>query len=100
MDFVNSILDCSGFSGLKLSKSLNDIQDGAFRGCTGFKGSLIIPDTCKYIFEYAFYGCSGFDGEFKLSKSIQIIKEGAFSGCSGLIGNLVIPDSLKEIESS
>ncbi|MCB6547173.1 leucine-rich repeat protein, partial [Blautia glucerasea] len=41
---------CSGFSGtLKLPENLESLSDSAFYGCGGFTGELVIPDKVTYI---------------------------------------------------
>ncbi|MCI9615075.1 MAG: leucine-rich repeat protein, partial [Dorea sp.] len=46
---------------------------------------------------YAFYGCSGFKGTLKLPEGLKTINYSTFESCSGLSGTLRIPDSVKSI---
>ena len=74
------------------------IADDAFRNCTRLRGSLTIPNCINEIGNYAFYGCTGFDGTLSLGDCPRI-KEFAFYGCAGLAGNLTIPNSVVNIKS-
>ena len=67
------------------------IGNGAFIGCNGFTGNLVIGNSVVMIEDCAFMECSGFDGELTIPSSVVTIGFSAFSGCSGLIGNLTIP---------
>lgn len=69
------------------------IGGGAFIGCTGFTGNLIIPDGVTTIEERAFYSCSGLNG-LTIGKNVTTINERAFYGCSNITGNVVFPASL------
>ena len=93
-----AFFECTGFTELELSKSLEYIGIFAFFNCEGFKGSLTIPDSVKTVDEFAFGGCSGFDGNLLLPNGLEKIKNHAFSGCEGFTGDLFIPDSVTEIE--
>ena len=39
----------------------NVYSDGAFAGCTGLKGKIIIPSTFGNIGKKSFYGCTGIE---------------------------------------
>ncbi|MDE6339685.1 MAG: leucine-rich repeat domain-containing protein [Muribaculaceae bacterium] len=49
-------------SGLTIGENVKKIGDYAFDGCSGLKGSLIIPDNVTYIGPRAFMKGSGFTG--------------------------------------
>ena len=76
------------------------IGDYAFCGCSGFDGTLTLSESLTAIGDYAFYGCSGFDGTLTLSESLTTIGKFAFEGCSGFTGSLSIPNSVITINES
>ena len=75
------------------------IGDEAFKGCSGFTGSLIIPNSVTTIGRYAFYNCGGFNGTLTLGDAVTTIGNYAFTYCSNFTGNLIIPDALTTIGS-
>ncbi len=89
---------CSGFTGsLNIPNSVTTIGESAFAGCSGFTGSLNIPNSVTTIGSTAFLGCSGFTGSLNIPNSVREIGIGAFSRCSGFTGTLSIPNSVTEI---
>ena len=68
------------------SYSVTAISEWAFWGCTGFTGSLIIPNSVTSIGNYAFQSCEGFTGSLTIPNSVTTIGNYAFSGCSGFTG--------------
>lgn len=68
------------------------IYNNAFKGQTGFEGDLYIPDSVRAIYPYAFENC-GFEGDLYISKNCQYIGMMAFSG-GKFKGTITIPDSL------
>jgi hypothetical protein len=53
---------CSGFTGsLTIPNSVTDIDDYAFYGCSSFNGTLTIPDSVTSIGNFVFEYCSGFN---------------------------------------
>lgn len=46
---------------IELPKSLVEIGDEAFSGCTAFDGELIAPDGLQTVGKAAFKGCWGLD---------------------------------------
>ena len=66
--------------------SVTSIGESAFRACSGFTGSLTIPNSVTSIGESAFSGCSGFTGALTIGNSVTSIGEGAFAGCRGFTG--------------
>ena len=59
--------------------------------------SVTIPDTYKYISEYAFYDCDSLK-TVNLSASLEEIGEGAFQNCDKL-KHIKLPETLKEISA-
>lgn len=88
--------------------TVTSIGNEAFRGCSGFTGSLIIPNSVTIIGADAFRGeediwgdghlvAMGFSGELVIPNSVITIGSRAFYGCSGFTGNLTIPNSVTSI---
>ncbi len=86
--------------------TVTSIDDGAFFGCSGFTGSLIIPKSVTFIGERAFAGCGGIgffvDSNNLYYKSIDgllMSKDGkTVIACPiGKTGSLAIPDSATTI---
>ena len=89
---------CSGFAGsLTIPNSVSSIENYAFYQCSGFTGSLTIPNSVTSIGSYAFEGCSGFTGSLTIPNSVTSIGTSAFSVCSGFTGSLTIPNSVTSI---
>ena len=85
-----AFFSCSGFSGsLLIPNSVTFIGNSSFSGCTGFNGSLFISNSLTKIGEFAFYGCSGLTGSLLIPFSVSVIERFAFFGCSGFIDSLV-----------
>ncbi|MBR5173440.1 MAG: leucine-rich repeat protein, partial [Clostridia bacterium] len=57
-------------SAIPTDGSVTTIGDNAFSGCSGFTGSLVIPDSVTEIIHHAFSGCSGFNGSLILSEGL------------------------------
>ena len=79
---------------------MTTIGNSAFSGCSGFTGSLTIPNSVTSIGNGAFFGCSGFTGSLTIGNSVTTIGSSAFSGCSGFTGSLTIPSSVTSIGNS
>ena len=62
-------------------------------------GYLVIPLTWfpSSIGTYAFNSCSGFTGSLVLPNSLTSIGSNAFAYCSGFTGSLVLPNSLTSV---
>ena len=89
---------CSGFDGsLTISNSITAIEESTFDSCTGFTGSLTIPGSVKTIGRYAFHDCNGFSGTLTIPTSVKTIGYGAFYGCRGFTHALTIPNSVTSI---
>lgn len=90
--------DCSGFTGtLTLPSTLTSIGSETFNGCSGFTGTLTIPNTVSNISNQSFRGCSGFTGTLTLPSDLTYLGNYAFYGCSGFTGTLTIPNTLTNI---
>ncbi len=108
---------CTNLREVKCSSNVEYIGKGAFRDCVNlggmdigsavktigsvaFKNSAIteieIPDTCTFLGDTAFYGCSELE-IVKLSQSIETIYDSTFYGCSSL-KEIAIPGNVKSIE--
>lgn len=86
---------CSGFTGtLNLPNSLTSIGNETFFDCSGFTGNLTIPKNVTYIGVEAFNECSGFNGKLILPEGITTIEDSAFYKCSNLTGDIIIPNSI------
>ena len=79
--------------------TVTGIDEGAFSGCLGLTGDLIIPNSVTWIGSWAFAGCEGFNGSLILGNSLTSIGYEAFQGCIGFTGNLTIPNSVTIIGS-
>ena len=79
-----AFLGCSGFTGsLTIPNSVTTISNYAFKNCSGFTGSLTIPNSVTTISNYAFDNCRGFTGSLTIGNSVTTIGDMAFSGGSG-----------------
>ena len=77
-------------------KALNTIGESAFYGCSGFTGSLTLPNSVTTIGNAAFRACGSFTN-LELSNTLSVIPAQAFMNCRSLSGELVIPASVTEI---
>ena len=68
----------TSFEELQYFTGLTSIGNFAFLGCSGFTGSLTIPNSVTSIGNYAFYGCSGFTGSLTIPNSVSSIGGRAF----------------------
>ena len=90
--------NCSGFTGsLTIPNSVTTIGKSAFSMCSGFTGSLTIGNSVTEIGESAFLRCSGFTGSLTIPNSVISIRSAAFDQCSGFTGSLTIPNSVTTI---
>lgn len=88
---------CDGLQGdLIIPDSVNEIGDRAFKDCNGFKGKLVTGDGVSAIGERAFNDCYGFKS-LSIGKKVSKIDNSAFNGCKGMVGDLVIPDSVTSL---
>ncbi len=79
-----------------LSTKINSIASGAFSGCTGLRGDLVIPDNITHLGKVAF----GFWGSIfpsldslTMSKNMEVMESGAFLRCK-ISGSVTLPASL------
>ena len=68
------------------------IDDGAFRYCQGFIGTLVLPNTLEEIGDDAFDKC-GFTGVVTIPALVDYIGETPFYGCEGIDGFVVDPSN-------
>ena len=101
-NYINgAFYGCSGLTGnLVIPEGVTSIGNYAFYECSGFTGDLVIPEGVTKIENYTFTSCSGFNGSLVIPEGVVSIGKWAFRECSGLIGNLVIPESVISIENS
>ena len=85
--------------GLQLGYNVTSIGSYAFQSCSGFTGSLTIPNSVTSIGSYAFKDCSGFTGSLILGSGLTSIGSYAFESCSGFTGSLTIPNNITSIGS-
>ena len=83
---------------LVIDSGVTSIGNYAFYGCSGFTGSLTIPNSVISIGIWAFAGC-GFTGSLTIPDSVTSIATSTFSGCSGLT-SVIIPNSVTSIATS
>ena len=99
-DYFQNNTEITSFEELQYFINLTAIDDYAFSGCSGFTGSLTIPNFITTIGDYAFKNCSGFTGNLTIPNSVTWIGNSAFYNCSGFTGNLTIPNSVTRIDNS
>ena len=71
-------------STLRFENGFEIILAYALSGCSGFTGTLVLPDTVRTIERNSFSGCSGFTGTLVLPNNVTSVGSNAFTGCSGL----------------
>ena len=108
--------NCSGLTSITLLSNLTSIGNYAFSGCTNLQpsetdqgveylgnsdnpylvlwdgtgittSSYTVNENCKFIYDTAFWGCSGLES-ITLPSSLISIGDRAFNSCSGLTGEL------------
>ncbi|MGN0581585.1 MAG: leucine-rich repeat protein [Oscillospiraceae bacterium] len=92
----NAFNGCANIKELKLSTKLKSISNGAFYGCSGLSGNLVIPDSVESIGIEAFKNCTGFDGTLTLGNGLKTIDAEAFAYCKRFQGGLTIPVSVTD----
>ena len=89
---------CSGLRGtFEFPETIQTIGAGAFKGCSNLSGNLVIPNVLTRIEDEAFSGCASFTGKLALPDSIQYVGNQAFLNCSGFRGMMMLPASLSFI---
>ena len=87
--------NCSGFTGtLTLPNTLVTIGNYAFGSCNHFVGSLTIPNSVTTIGNSAFSYCSSFTGSLTIGSSVSSIGNEAFKNCTSLTSIMVYPESV------
>ena len=81
---------------LNIGNNVLTIPDGAFYGCEGLTGTLVIPNSVTTIGSDAFCGCKGLTGTLVIPNSVITIGSYAFSGCTRVC-SITIPNSVAEI---
>lgn len=61
--------------------TVTGIASSAFFGCSGFTGTLTIPESITYIDNYVFCDCTGLTGPLTIPESVTSIGVRAFSSC-------------------
>ena len=85
------MLLCTGFTGsLAIPNSVTTLGTGAFGSCTGFTGSLTIGNNVTTIGSQAFQGC-GFTGALTIGSSVSSIDSYALS-CPNISSMTVLPE--------
>ena len=94
-----SFAECENLTSLKLNDGLEVIGHSAFTLCFNIKHELIIPDTVKFIGNFAFGSDSTTMGftSIHLGNSVEFIGRGAFQICHKATNDIQLPDSLKVI---
>lgn len=72
-------------------------MDHAFYGCTGWTGTLVIPDSVSDIGVSAFENCIGLTGPIIIPNSVIVIQDSAFRNCMNLSGSIIIGESVRKI---
>lgn len=83
---------CSDLTSLMISPTITYIGTGAFTGCSGLTGDLVIPDSVKYISPDAFKNCRGITS-VTMGRGLKTIYSFAFSYCRGLTSVVFNADS-------
>ena len=94
---VSAFKNCTGFNGsliLPYNDEFNKINESTFEECSGFTGDLDIPSNVKEIGTNAFKNCSGINGTLRLGNGVTLIGKEAFSGLRNVTGDLLIPDTV------
>lgn len=91
----NAFKDCARIEELKLSNNLKSISNGAFYGCSGLSGNLVISGSVESVGAEAFKNCTGFNGTLTLGNGLKTIGAEAFAYCKNFQGGLTIPVSVK-----
>ena len=83
---------------IQLPTMLERIDNCAFRDCTAWRNTLVIPDSVTYIGSQAFESCSALVGDIVLPANLTYLGDMAFLSCS-LTGTPVFPETLTYIGS-
>lgn len=83
---------------VSMSKALEEIDNGAFMGCTSLM-SISIPSNVTVLGISVFYGCSSLTSCVIPSNDLNGIPQTTFYGCTSLY-SINIPDNIKSIGNS
>ncbi|WP_270550170.1 leucine-rich repeat domain-containing protein [Bacteroides xylanisolvens] len=77
---------------------LNDILNNAFTGCTGFTGTLVIPNSVTNIAQAVFKNMSNMSGlEIGTESRLWNVGYDCFNGCNSIANKVVLPATLTKI---
>tara|TARA_R110000772_G_scaffold31249_4_gene77303 strand:+ start:851 stop:2683 length:1833 start_codon:yes stop_codon:yes gene_type:complete len=96
---ANWIANDGSYRDLNIGVSCLNIGAGAFSGCSGLIGSVVIPSSVTALGDGSFYECSGITNLI-LGRGLDTIGANSFRGCSLLEGDLAIPDVTRYVGSS
>ena len=81
---------------IKISKSLTNLGNFAFRDCYNLTGSINIPSGIININVNSFDRCSGFNN-LELTDGVETISSFAFVDCNSISNDLIIPNTTRAI---
>ncbi len=64
---------CTGFTSVKLSANLQEIDNWAFASCTGLSGALTVPAGVTEIGRHAFEDCTGLTGVYFMGDAPNVL---------------------------
>ena len=86
----------NAITSVTIKEGVTEIGNGAFSGCSGLTGELVIPNSVTSIGAWSFSRC-GFDSAI-IGDGVTYIEEYAFYSCSNL-KKVVLGSSVEKIES-
>ena len=92
----NAFWKCKNITSLTLPNTLNAIIQGAFAGCTGISGEVVLPDAVTHLGADAFRTCTSLNSVV-FNDSLESIGSSAFKGCTSLEHISPFPESLTTI---
>ena len=95
-EYTPAITDCPLLTTLNIGDGVESISTLAFKDLANFSGTLVLPNSLKYISDQAFYNCYGFDG-IVMGNSVETIGNEAFRNCGGFRGELTLPETLQSV---
>ena len=93
--FKDAFYECAAIEHVEFSEGLEEIESGAFEGCTSLK-EFNMPDSVLKIGN-GVCRMAGIES-LTISSNIEEIPEGAFAVCSNLKGTVTIPSNVKTID--
>ena len=82
---TKAVCSARAIKSIDFPKTLMEITEGAFKGCTGLT-ALDLPDSVETLGFQAFFGCTGITGTVRLPKGLKTIGAGAFNLCNKIAG--------------